>query len=127
MQTLSLSENPNLPPWTLPETLADSTTLTTLYVGNSNLVGTMPDIFASLPSLQNLRLSYNNVTGALPPSFAKSGIQNLWLNNQRIGISGRIDVLGSMPQLSQVWLSMLSFSSSADFIFFLSIEFFFRR
>ncbi|XP_058206200.1 receptor-like kinase TMK4 [Rhododendron vialii] len=110
LQTLSLSENPNLPPWTLPETLADSTTLTTLYIGNSNLVGTMPDIFASLPSLQNLRLSYNNLTGALPPSFAKSGIQNLWLNNQRIGISGRIDVLGLMSQLSQVWLHQNQFS-----------------
>ncbi|KAL7263978.1 hypothetical protein ACSBR1_002016 [Camellia fascicularis] len=110
LQTLSIGNNPNLPAWTLPETLSDSTTLNTLYAPQSNLIGTMPDIFQSFPNLQNLRLSYNNLTGPLPPSFAKSGIQNLWLNNQELGLSGRIDVLGSMTQLTQVWLHQNQFS-----------------
>ncbi|KAL6967969.1 hypothetical protein U1Q18_033772 [Sarracenia purpurea var. burkii] len=110
LQTLSIGQNLNLPPWTLPPTLADSTTLTSLYAGNSNLFGSIPDIFASFPNLQNVRLSYNNLTGPLPPSFAKSGIQNLWINNQAVGLSGRLDVLGSMSQLTQVWLHMNNFS-----------------
>lgn len=50
------------------------------------------------------------MTGGLPASFAKSGIQNLWLNNQDGGFSGRIDVLGSMPGLTQVWLHLNHFS-----------------
>ncbi|KAG5514837.1 hypothetical protein RHGRI_036024 [Rhododendron griersonianum] len=110
LQTLSISENPNLPPWTIPPTLSDSTTLTSLYAGNTNLFGEIPDIFGSFPNLQNLRLSYNNLTGGLPTSFAKSGIQNLWLNNQAVGLSGRIDVLGLMPELTQVWLHLNQFS-----------------
>ncbi|PSR86321.1 Receptor-like kinase [Actinidia chinensis var. chinensis] len=110
LQTLSLSDNPNLPPWRLPSTLTDSTTLTSLYADNSSLSGYIPDIFGSFPSLQNLRLSYNNLTGSLPASFAKSGIQNLWLNNQDHGLSGRVDVLSSMSQLTQVWLHKNQFS-----------------
>ncbi|XP_057512198.1 receptor-like kinase TMK4 [Actinidia eriantha] len=110
LQTLSLSDNPNLLPWTLPSTLADSTTLTSLYADNSSLFGSIPDIFGSFPNLQNLRLSYNNLTGSLPASFAKSGIQNLWLNNQAQGLSGRVDVLSSMSQLTQVWLHKNQFS-----------------
>ncbi|KAA8543550.1 hypothetical protein F0562_021704 [Nyssa sinensis] len=101
LQTISISENPNLPPWTIPKTLAESTTLNSLLASKSNVAGPMPDIFGSFPNLKNVRLSYNNLTGSLPPSFAKSGIQNLWLNNQLIGLSGRIDVLGTMSQLIQ--------------------------
>ncbi|KAL6978859.1 hypothetical protein U1Q18_020527 [Sarracenia purpurea var. burkii] len=112
LQVLSLAGNQNLSPWALPESLSDSTALTTLYAGQSNLVGTIPDIFGSFPDLQNLRLSYNNLTGPLPPSFAKSPIQNLWLNNQELGLSGRLDVLDSMSQLKQVWLHQNQFSGS---------------
>uniref|UniRef100_A0A5B7C6L6 non-specific serine/threonine protein kinase n=1 Tax=Davidia involucrata TaxID=16924 RepID=A0A5B7C6L6_DAVIN len=110
LQTLSINDNPNLPPWTIPNTLADSTTLNSFLASKSNIAGTIPDIFESLPNLQNVRLSYNNLTGSLPPSFAKSGIQNLWINNQMVGLSGRIDVLGTMSQLIQVWLHANQFS-----------------
>ncbi|CAL5427128.1 unnamed protein product [Camellia sinensis] len=110
LQILDIGQNPNLPPWTLPETLSDSTTLNSIDAGESNLVGTLPDIFESFPNLQSIRLSYNNLTGPLPNSFAKSGIQHLWLNNQALGLSGKIDVLGSMSELTQVWLHQNQFS-----------------
>lgn len=102
LQSLSIGENPNLSPWMLPDTLADSTTLTNLSVESASLMGSIPDIFESLTSLQNVRLSYNNLTGPLPPSMAKSGIRNLWINNQEEGLSGRISVLGTMSELNQV-------------------------
>lgn len=73
-------------------------------------MGQIPDIFESLPNFQSLRLSYNNLTGQLPPSFAKSGIQNLWLNNQLNGFSGTIDVLESMTSLEVVWLHANQFT-----------------
>ncbi|KAL3724524.1 hypothetical protein ACJRO7_029664 [Eucalyptus globulus] len=110
LQTLSLSNNFNLDPWAIPSELNQSTALVTFYAGNANVVGSLPDFFGSFPSLQSLRLSYNNLTGPLPPSFAGSGIQNLWLNNQAQGLSGTIDVLSSMPELSQVWLHKNSFA-----------------
>ncbi|KAJ8774370.1 hypothetical protein K2173_011619 [Erythroxylum novogranatense] len=110
LQTLSMGNNENLAPWQLPLDLAASTTLTNLTVNQANVFGSIPDIFGSLPSLQNLRLSYNNLTGALPLSVADSGIQNLWLNNQQMGLSGRIDVLASMTQLVQVWLQKNQFT-----------------
>lgn len=110
LQTLSLSDNINLSPWTLPSDLTQSASLVTLYVSHSNVVGSIPDIFNALPNLQNLRLSYNNLTGSLPSSFAGSEIQNLWLNNQDNGLSGTIEVLGKMNQLSQVWLHKNAFT-----------------
>ncbi|KAL3531066.1 hypothetical protein ACH5RR_010388 [Cinchona calisaya] len=110
LQTFSISENPNLLPWTIPNSLTDSSGLVTFSATKAKIVGQIPDIFGSFPSLQNLRLSYNNITGGLPWSFANSGIQNLWLNNQDVGFSGRIEVLGAMSQLSQVWLHVNKFS-----------------
>ncbi|XP_050237128.1 receptor-like kinase TMK4 [Mercurialis annua] len=110
LQSLSIGDNKNLAAWEFPVDLAESTTLTSLQASQANLFGEIPDVFGSLPSLQNLRLSYNNFTGSLPASFAKSGIQNLWLNNQQNGLSGTIDVLSSMTQLSQVWLHKNQFT-----------------
>ncbi|WCJ27629.1 Leucine-rich repeat protein kinase family protein [Euphorbia peplus] len=110
LQTLSLGSNYDLAPWELPADLADSTVLATLTASQCNIYGSIPDIFGSLPSLQNLRLSYNNLTGVLPPSMAKSAIQNLWVNNQQMGLSGSIDVLESMTQLAQVWLHKNQFT-----------------
>lgn len=57
-----------------------------------------------------MRLSYNNLTGPIPSSFGSSPIQNLWLNNQAVGLSGTLDVLSSMNQLSQVWLQKNQFT-----------------
>ncbi|KAJ8755108.1 hypothetical protein K2173_018906 [Erythroxylum novogranatense] len=110
LQTLSMGNNVNLAPWQLPLDLAASTTLTNLTANEANVFGSIPDIFGSLPSLQNLRLSYNNLTGVLPASMGGSGIQNLWLNNQQMGLSGRIDVLASMTQLVQAWLHKNQFT-----------------
>lgn len=104
MQTLSLTNNINLQPWTFPTDLTQSFNLGTLELGSTNLIGSLPDIFDSFPSLQYVRLSYNNLTGGLPASFGGSGIVNLWINNQVNGLSGTIDVLSSMEGLSQVWL-----------------------
>jgi hypothetical protein len=42
-----------------------------------------------MSGLQGLMLVYNNLTGAIPPTFSSSGIQTLWLNNQR-GESARL-------------------------------------
>ncbi|KAL6582234.1 hypothetical protein OROMI_006248 [Orobanche minor] len=106
LQTFSISENNNLGPWQIPSYLAESTNLVTFYASNasSNL------IFGYFPNLLNLRLSYNNLTGSLPGSFSGSEIRNLWLNNQKEGLSGQIDVLGNMVQLEQAWLHANMFS-----------------
>ncbi|KAL2488281.1 Leucine-rich repeat protein kinase family protein [Forsythia ovata] len=110
LQTFSINNNSNLPPWKIPDTLKDCTSLVSFIAGKANLAGEIPDIFGSLPSLQNLRLSYNNLTGSLPASFSNSGIQNLWLNNQMTGLSGTINVIGTMSQLTEVWLHVNKFS-----------------
>ncbi|XP_052170343.1 receptor-like kinase TMK4 [Diospyros lotus] len=104
LRILSMADNPNLAPWSLPGSLADSSALSSIDAEQCNLIGTLPDIFGSLPNLQEVRLSHNNLTGPLPPSFSKSGVQRLWLNNQAVGLSGRIDAIGGMSQLTQVWL-----------------------
>ncbi|BAT86659.1 hypothetical protein VIGAN_04433300 [Vigna angularis var. angularis] len=106
LQSLSMADNFNLAPWRIPAELTQSTNLVILDLGNTNLIGTLPDVFDSLVSLRELRLSYNNLTGGLPKTFAVSGIQNLWLNNQKdgFGFSGTIEVLASMTRLSRVWL-----------------------
>ncbi|GFY81740.1 leucine-rich repeat protein kinase family protein [Actinidia rufa] len=110
LQTVSLSDNPTLSPWTIPTNLTQSSSLGTFYASNSNIMGSIPDIFDSFPNLQNLRLSYNNLTGPLPNSFGGSEITNLWLNNQLHGLSGTLDVLSSMTQLYQVWLQANAFT-----------------
>ncbi|KAG5242868.1 receptor protein kinase [Salix suchowensis] len=110
LQTLIMNENINLEPWVISTDLSESSSLASFEASRAKIFGTIPDMFASFPSLQNLRLSYNNLTGGLPPSFANSGIQNLWLNNQEMGLSGNIEVLSSMEQLSQVWLQKNQFT-----------------
>lgn len=84
--------------------------MVSLYAASANIVGSLPDFFDSFPSLQELRLSYNNLTGVLPKSLAGSVIRSLWLNNQVNGFSGGIDLLGSMTQLTQVWLQKNQFT-----------------
>ncbi|PIN14017.1 Fibroblast/platelet-derived growth factor receptor [Handroanthus impetiginosus] len=110
LQSFSINNNSNLPPWTIPQSLKDSISLTSFLASKANIVGEIPDIFGSLPNFQTLRLSYNNLTGSLPSSFAKSGIQNLWLNNQAMGFSGTVDVIGAMTQVQVVWLHSNKFS-----------------
>ncbi|XP_076951706.1 receptor-like kinase TMK4 [Bidens hawaiensis] len=104
LQKFTISDNINLSPWTIPSSLDQNTNLIIFQASNASITGSIPEIFDKLTNLQNLRLSYNNITGALPRTFAGSQIQNLWLNNQRVGLSGSLDVLSSMTQLNQVWL-----------------------
>ncbi|GMY32109.1 receptor-like kinase TMK4 [Fagus crenata] len=110
LQILTLTQNIDLAPWSIPTELTQATSLVTFYASNANIIGSLPDIFGSLPSLQDLRLSYNNLTGPLPKSFGGSGIKNLWLNNQLTGLSGNINVLSSMTQLYQAWLHKNQFT-----------------
>ncbi|OWM84233.1 receptor-like kinase TMK4 [Punica granatum] len=110
LQVLSVSNNPNLQPWMIPEDLKESSGLVTLYASDANVVGSLPDFFHSLSSLQHLRLSYNNLTGSLPASLGGSSIQTLWLNNQEQGLSGTLNVLSGMTQLSQAWLHKNQFT-----------------
>ncbi|KAI3511587.1 hypothetical protein L1887_18742 [Cichorium endivia] len=112
LQNFSISFNLELSSWVLPETLSQNSNLQSFQASNANITGTIPDIFDSLLNLQNLRLSYNNLTGNLPPSFGGSQIQNLWLNNQLQGLSGTLDVLSSMTQLSEVWLQANDFTGA---------------
>ncbi|MCD9643244.1 hypothetical protein HAX54_030542 [Datura stramonium] len=112
LQHFSIDDNPSLPPWTIPVSLTDSPSLADFSASNANIIGQIPDIFGSFPSLKTLRLSYNNITGFLPSSFAMSGIQNLVLNNQKIGLSGRIDILGYMEQLTHIWIHVNKFSGT---------------
>ncbi|XP_030553227.1 receptor-like kinase TMK4 [Rhodamnia argentea] len=110
LQTLSLSGNLVLAPWPIPPELINSTSLVTFYADNANIVGTIPGFLGSLPNLLNLRVSYNNLTGTLPSSFGGSTIQSLWLNNQATGLSGGINVLAGMTDLTQVWLQKNQFT-----------------
>ncbi|CAK7344293.1 unnamed protein product [Dovyalis caffra] len=96
--------------WKLPADLARCTGLKSFKATNSIITGSIPGIFASLSSLQDLMLGFNNLKGPLPPSMAKSGIKNLWLNNQLEGLTSNINVLASMTQLSQVWLHVNKFT-----------------
>ncbi|KAM0052906.1 putative protein kinase RLK-Pelle-LRR-IX family [Helianthus debilis subsp. tardiflorus] len=112
LKTVRISDNPDLSPWVVPDTLGENSNLQTFEASNANIVGSIPDIFDKFTNLQNLRLSYNNLTGALPPSFGGSQIQNLWLNNQVQGLSGNLDVISLMTQISQAWLQANSFTGA---------------
>ena len=105
-----MSQNSYLAPWSFPTELLDSFSLVNLYMGNCRIFGSIPDIFGSFANLLDVRLSYNNLTGFLPPSLAGSGIRNIWLNNQEMGLSGTIEVLSDMTNLYQVWLHKNQFT-----------------
>ncbi|CAI9776602.1 unnamed protein product [Fraxinus pennsylvanica] len=84
LQTFSINNNSNLPPWKIPDTLKDSTSLVSFNAGKANLVGQIPDIF-----------------GSFPKSMAQQS---------DMGLSGTIDVIGMMSQLTKVWLHVNEFS-----------------
>nr|GEY94742.1 receptor-like kinase TMK4 [Tanacetum cinerariifolium] len=100
LETFSISDNLDLAPWVIPDTIANTSFLKSFLASNANIYGTIPDVFDNL-SLVELKLSYNNLTSELPLSLGKSYIAFLWLNNQMMGLSGGIDVLGSMVEISQ--------------------------
>ncbi|GMY04811.1 putative receptor protein kinase TMK1 [Fagus crenata] len=94
LQILTLTQNIDLAPWSIPTELTQATSLRTFYASNARLLG----------------LSHNNLTGPLPKSFGGSGIKNLWLDYQLNGLSGNINVLSSMTQLYQAWLHKNQFT-----------------
>ncbi|KAG9446028.1 hypothetical protein H6P81_012156 [Aristolochia fimbriata] len=111
LTSLSLDDN-ELAPWVIPGDLKDSTNLADLSASNASITGSIPEFLGELPNLQSLRLSYNNLTGGIPASFATSNIQSLILNNQISPgkLTGGLDVLSSMTQITQVWLHTNSFT-----------------
>ncbi|ONK58121.1 uncharacterized protein A4U43_C09F8340 [Asparagus officinalis] len=111
LQEVTLDDNP-FSPWSIPDDLSKSDSLREFSASNASISGTIPDFFGVLSGLEDLRLSYNNLTGGIPLSFTGSSIKNLWLNNQQSGekLTGRIDVIGGMNQLSLLWLQSNSFS-----------------
>ncbi|XP_059659646.1 receptor protein kinase TMK1-like [Cornus florida] len=107
VRVLALDDNPfNVTTgWSIPNDLQDSVQLANFSCSSCNVVGPVPDFFGKLPSLTSLRLSYNRLSGGIPVSFRDSMLQILWLNDQDgDGMTGPIDVIGSMVLLNQVWL-----------------------
>ncbi|MED6120971.1 hypothetical protein PIB30_025748 [Stylosanthes scabra] len=101
LESLMLDNNTNLQPWTFPVDLTDSTTLNTLSLAYTNLMGSLPDIFASFPSLNELDLTGNTLNGSLPKSFGLvPNLQFLFLGDQKNGgFSDTIEFLSSMTRL----------------------------
>ncbi|PIN25201.1 Serine/threonine protein kinase [Handroanthus impetiginosus] len=99
--------------WTIPSELAESSQLVNFSCSGCNIVGPVPDFFGKLPSLSSLRLSYNRLSGPIPSTFRDSMLQILWLNDQDGGgMTGPIDVIGTMVGLTQVWLHGNQFTGS---------------
>ncbi|KAA8549953.1 hypothetical protein F0562_001639 [Nyssa sinensis] len=116
VRVLALDHNPfnvTTGGWSIPDELQNSVQLTNFSCSNCNVIGPLPDFFRKLPSLTSLRLSYNRISGAIPASLGDSMLQILWLNDQDGGgITGSIDVIGSMVSLTQVWLHGNGFTGS---------------
>lgn len=91
--------------WNFPSSLQDSTQLRDLSCINCNLAGPLPDFLGKMNSLSNLKLSGNSLTGEIPNSLNNSGLQMLWLNNQKGELlSGSIDIVATMVSLTSLWL-----------------------
>ncbi|XP_019197824.1 PREDICTED: receptor protein kinase TMK1-like isoform X2 [Ipomoea nil] len=105
---LALDDNPlnkTTTGWSIPPDLQKSSQLTNFSCTNCNIIGPLPGYFGELPSLTVLKLSSNGLSGTIPNSFRNSMLQILWLNNQEgSGMTGPIDVIGSMVGLVSLWL-----------------------
>lgn len=99
--------------WIIPSDVAECSQLVNFSCSSCNIVGTVPDFFGKFPSLDSLRLSYNRLSGGIPSTFSDSMLQVLWLNDQDgDGMSGSIDVIGTMVGLTTVWLHGNRFSGT---------------
>lgn len=115
LQVLSLDSNPlnKTTGWTIPAALENSAQLMNLTLMECGLVGEIPDFLGGMASLNVLKLSYNALSGGIPASFNQSQVKIFWVNNQAgVGLSGPIDVVGSMVSLSQLWLHGNTFSGT---------------
>ncbi|CAH9115519.1 unnamed protein product [Cuscuta epithymum] len=107
IRALALDDNPlnKTTGWSIPSELQESTELSNFSCSSCNIAGPLPDFFGNMSSLSALKLSYNRLEGVIPESFRDSLMQVLWLNNQDgVGLSGPIEVIGSMVGLESLWL-----------------------
>ncbi|KAL8483500.1 hypothetical protein ACS0TY_026258 [Phlomoides rotata] len=107
IRELALDSNPfnQTSGWTIPSELAECSQLVNFSCSGCNVVGPLPEFLGKLPSLASLELSYNRLSGGIPSTFGDSMLQILWLNDQDGGgMSGPIDVIGTMVGLTTVWL-----------------------
>lgn len=99
--------------WQFPSSLLDSPQLKTLSCMSCNLAGVLPDFLGKMNSLSYLKLSGNSLSGEIPVSLNGSGLQILWLNNQKGELlSGNIDVVATMVSLTSLWLHGNRFTGS---------------
>lgn len=115
VRVLALDENPfnRSSGWMIPSELAESSQLVNFSCSGCNIVGPIPDFFGKLPSMDKLTLANNRLTGNIPSTFRGSMLQVLWLNDQEGGgLTGPIDVIGTMVGLTQVWLHGNQFTGS---------------
>ena len=84
LQTLTLSKNHNLTPWTIPTELTQASSLVNFYASSANIIGSLPDFFGYFPILKDLRLSFNNLNGTLPKSFGVTPLSYLYLDNNNL-------------------------------------------
>ncbi|KAH9313642.1 hypothetical protein KI387_022269, partial [Taxus chinensis] len=116
LQEISMEKN-SFAPWSIPADMKDLTALTQFTAANAHISGEIPGFLGdgTLPSLQMLRLSYNNLSGEIPASFnGSNSLQVLLLNNQNDGavsnLGGSIEALGSLTQLTQLWIHVNKFT-----------------
>ncbi|KAK1354543.1 putative receptor protein kinase TMK1 [Heracleum sosnowskyi] len=115
VRVLALDENPfnASSGWSISDELQQSAQLVNFSCSGCNVVGPLPDFFGKMPSLSLLSLAYNRLSGSIPESFRDSMLQILWLNNQGDGgMTGTIDVIGTMTGLTEVWLHGNQFSGT---------------
>ncbi|KAL3620258.1 hypothetical protein CASFOL_035170 [Castilleja foliolosa] len=115
VRVLALDDNPfnQSSGWALPSDLAECTQLVNLSCSGCNINGPLPDYLGKLPSLSSLQLSYNRLSGNIPSTFRGSMLQSLWLNNQdKVGMTGPINIIGSMLGLTSLWLHGNHFTGS---------------
>lgn len=91
--------------WSIPIDLQNSVQLQNLSLMSCNLAGPLPDFLGTMSSLGVLKLSLNRISGGIPLTFNESMIRILWLNGQSGGgMTGPIDVIGTMTSLTSLWL-----------------------
>lgn len=120
LQVMALDKNPLLNAttsgWSIPLGLQDSAQLANFSCVSCNLVGPIPDFLGTMGSLANLRLSMNRISGRIPDSFNGSNLETLWLNDQDGGgMSGTLDIIGTMESLTIVWLNGNQFSGGIPY------------
>ncbi|XP_051131327.1 receptor protein kinase TMK1-like [Andrographis paniculata] len=112
LEVMALDHNPlnATTGWSLPSDLQASSMLKNLTLTGCNLAGPLPEFLGNMSSLEVLKLSLNQLTGGIPGSFRGSLLTVLWLNEQSEGMTGPIDVVGSMVSLTNLWLHGNHFS-----------------